>query len=166
MTRSFLPSMLANNHGHIVSISSLTGVFGSAGLCDYSSSKAAVIGFDSSLRLELVRLKKTGVKTTCVCPYLIDTGMFQGASSPFIPYLKPEYVADRIVEAILTNQTFLILPRIFYLAYLFKGYMFLLSNSKFKIKKFIILNFFFLILELSRLMLNNTFLQISFKHVT
>lgn len=121
MTRSFLPSMLAHNHGHIVSISSLTGVFGSAGLCDYSSSKAAVIAFDSSLRLELIRLNKRGVKTTCVCPYLIDTGMFQGASSPLIPALKPEHVANKVVEAVLTNQTFLILPRFFYLAYLFKG---------------------------------------------
>lgn len=122
MTRSFLPSMLASNHGHIVSISSLTGIFGSAGLCDYSASKAAVIAFDSSLRLELLRLGKKGINTTCVCPYLIDTGMFQGASSPLIPYLKPDYVAEKVVEAVLTNQTFLILPRLFYLAYFFKGY--------------------------------------------
>lgn len=121
MIREFLPSMLKNNQGHIVTVSSLTGVFGSAGLCDYSASKAAVIGLDSSLRFELLRLKRTGVKTTCVCPYLIDTGMFHGASSPLVPYLKPEYVADKIVEAVLTDQKLLILPRIFYFAVLFKG---------------------------------------------
>lgn len=82
MAKSFLPSMLEKNHGHIVTIASLTGVFGSAGMVDYATSKGAAIAFDNSLRLELVRLKRTGVKTTCVCPYIIDTGMFEGCTSP------------------------------------------------------------------------------------
>lgn len=38
-----------------------------------------------------------------------------------IPFLKPEYVAEKTVEAVLTNQTFLIMPRLFYLAYFLKG---------------------------------------------
>ena len=56
--KSFLPSMLERNHGHIVSISSAAGVFGVTGLADYSASKSAVLGFDDSLRDELVSLGK------------------------------------------------------------------------------------------------------------
>jgi all-trans-retinol dehydrogenase (NAD+) len=80
--------MIEKNHGHIVTVASVAGIFGSAGICDYSASKGATIAFDDSLRIELVRLKKKGVRTTCVCPYLIDTGMFQGASPGYF-YLTP-----------------------------------------------------------------------------
>ena len=38
-----------------------------------------------------------------------------------IPLLEPEYVADKIIEAVLTNQKVLMLPRIMYVAYFFKG---------------------------------------------
>ena len=81
LTKKFLPSMLENNHGHIVTIASVAGLYGTPKLCDYSASKSAVIGFDYSLRIELLRLNKTGVKTTCVCPYYINTGMFKGCQS-------------------------------------------------------------------------------------
>lgn len=82
MVKAFLPHMLDANHGHVVTIASVAGLYGTPSLCDYSASKAAVIGFDDSLRNELVRLGKNGVKTTCVCPYYINTGMFKGAASP------------------------------------------------------------------------------------
>jgi all-trans-retinol dehydrogenase (NAD+) len=73
--------MIEKNHGHLVTVASLAGLFGSARLCDYSASKFAAVGFDDSLRIELVRLNKPGVFTTCVCPYFIDTGMFEGTRS-------------------------------------------------------------------------------------
>lgn len=73
--------MYEKNHGHIVTIASCAGLFGTPSLCDYSASKFAAVGFDESLRNELLQIKKNGVKTTCVCPYYIDTGMFQGTSA-------------------------------------------------------------------------------------
>lgn len=76
--------MLEKNHGHIVTIASCAGLFGTASLCDYSASKFAAVGFDESLRNELYRNKNTGVKTTCVCPYYINTGMFHGATSEYV----------------------------------------------------------------------------------
>lgn len=116
-TKAFIPSMLAKNRGHIVTIASSAGLFGINGLVDYCASKFAAVGFDESLRAELYASKKTGVHTTVVCPTYIDTGMFDGVKVRFpslLPILKPEYVADKIVEAVLTNQTMLILPRISY----------------------------------------------------
>ena len=73
--------MLERNHGHVVSIASSAGLAGIAGLTDYCSSKFAAVGFNESLQMELSLLKKTGVITTVVCPYLINTGMFHGAKS-------------------------------------------------------------------------------------
>lgn len=84
LAKCFLPNMLETNHGHVVTIASAAGLFGVAGLCDYSASKFAAVGFDDSLRNELVRLNKTGVHTTCVCPYYIDTGMFDGTKSEYV----------------------------------------------------------------------------------
>jgi len=47
---------------------------------------------------------------TTVMPYYIDTGMFAGVSSPLIPILKPDHVADAIVAAVRAERIFLRLP--------------------------------------------------------
>ena len=51
--KSFLPSMLQRNRGHVVSIASSAGFFGVTGLADYCASKFAAVGFDESLRNEI-----------------------------------------------------------------------------------------------------------------
>lgn len=79
--KAFLPAMLARNHGHVVTIASVAGLFGVNGLVDYCASKFAAVGFDESLRAELWVSKKTGVHTTVVCPYYINTGMFDGVKT-------------------------------------------------------------------------------------
>jgi all-trans-retinol dehydrogenase (NAD+) len=79
--KAFLPYMLGKNSGHIVSIASSAGLFGVTGLADYCASKFAAVGFDESLRMELSALGKDGVHTTVVCPYFINTGMFDGVTS-------------------------------------------------------------------------------------
>lgn len=48
---------------------------------DYCASKYAAVGFAESIDLEMRTLRKTGVKTTIVCPYVINTGMFDGVQS-------------------------------------------------------------------------------------
>jgi all-trans-retinol dehydrogenase (NAD+) len=110
--RAFLPGMLTQGRGHIVTIASASGIAAVPRLADYSASKAAAIAFDESLRLEL---KHDGapVQTTVVCPFYISTGMFEGVRTRFpllLPILKPERVADRIVAAIEKGKARLILP--------------------------------------------------------
>ena len=41
------------NRGHIVTIASMAGKMGCAGLVDYCASKFGTIGFDESLRMEM-----------------------------------------------------------------------------------------------------------------
>lgn len=110
-TKAFLGDMMSTNKGHIVTIASVAGLAGVNKLADYCASKFAAVGFDESLRLELKVGGYTGVKTTAICPYYINTGMFEGVQSKLIPILKPEYVSDEIVDAILLDYYDLVLPR-------------------------------------------------------
>ena len=114
MVRAFLPGMLERDEGHIVTIASAAGIAGTAKLVDYCSSKFAAVGFDEALRVEL-RRQNSSIKTTVVCPFYIDTGMFDGVKSRFplvLPILKPEYVVKRIVQAIRHNKQRLVMPRL------------------------------------------------------
>lgn len=119
MTRAFLPTMKARGDGHVVTIASAGGIAGTARMVDYCSSKFAAIGFDESLRLELKRLG-IPVRTTVVCPYYVDTGMFDGVKTRFpllLPILKPEALIKRIVRAIERNHARLLMPWFVYTVY-------------------------------------------------
>ncbi|XP_052765069.1 epidermal retinol dehydrogenase 2-like isoform X2 [Mya arenaria] len=136
--KAFLPDMMTRNHGHIVNIASSAGLIGVTGLADYCASKFAAVGFDESLRFELMAQGKTGINTTVVCPFFINTGMFEGAKTRFpflLPILEPAYVADKIVEAVLCNQTLLALPRILYVFFAIKG--FIPSTSGYLLSKYL-----------------------------
>jgi len=123
LTKCFLPYMIEKDHGHLVTVASMAGHFGNAGLGDYCASKFAAVGFDESVRLELQNLEKNGVKTTCVCPFFINTGMFEGATAQGIPFLEPDYVTDKMLEAILTDQLVLMLPKLMYFIMFTKGFL-------------------------------------------
>jgi all-trans-retinol dehydrogenase (NAD+) len=121
--KAFLPNMMENNHGHIVTIASSAGHAGVAGLVDYCASKHAAVGLNESLRLELRKKGKTGIHTTCVCPFYINTGMFDGVVTRFpalFPILEPKYAVSRIMHAIRTNQPVLMVPRTMNLIFLVK----------------------------------------------
>ncbi|KAK5918805.1 hypothetical protein CgunFtcFv8_022755 [Champsocephalus gunnari] len=116
--KAFLPAMIANNHGHLVSIASSAGLISCNGLADYCASKFAAVGFAESVGLELLATGKHGVKTTIVCPYVINTGMFDGCQTKWptlLPILDPTYVAKKILQAVLTDQVLLLLPKTMYL---------------------------------------------------
>ena len=113
VTRAFLPDMLKNNHGHIVTIASAGGIAGTAKLTDYCASKFAAFGFDDALRAELAYLG-TDIATTVVCPFYINTGMFDGVKTRFswlLPILQPEYVVTKIIVGIRRRKARIILPR-------------------------------------------------------
>lgn len=119
-TRAFMPEMMKRNSGHIVTIASAAGLVGTAKLIDYCASKFAAVGYADALRVELKRLG-LNIKTTVVCPYYINTGMFQGVKTRFsflLPILEPEHVADKIVTAIQRDRTRLVLPPFVLTSYL------------------------------------------------
>lgn len=76
--------MMKNNHGHVITIASGAGLFGIAGLVDYCASKFGAVGINESLTSELSILGLDGVHTTLVCPFYIDTGMFDGVKIKYV----------------------------------------------------------------------------------
>jgi all-trans-retinol dehydrogenase (NAD+) len=113
-TRAFLPGMALRGSGHVVTVASAGGLVGVSGLVDYSASKFAAVGFDDALRSELGRTAP-GVKTTLVCPYYINTGMFDGVRTRFpllLPILEEAKVAGRIVRAIEKGRPRVVTPLI------------------------------------------------------
>jgi all-trans-retinol dehydrogenase (NAD+) len=70
--------MIADKCGHIVTVSSVTGLMGTYACTDYSATKFATVGFHESLFSELQYHGHGFIGMTLVCPYYIDTGMFSG----------------------------------------------------------------------------------------
>lgn len=112
--RAFLPAMREQGSGHIVSVASAAGYLGAPKLSDYAASKAAVIGFDDVLRLELREDGYGGrIRTTVIAPFFVNTGMFAGVQTRFpwlLPIQEPEAVARQIVRAIEKNKERVITP--------------------------------------------------------
>lgn len=72
LVREAAPHLKANGAGRIVTIGSTTSSYGDEGLCAYSASKHAVLGFTKSVAAELGPF---GVTATCVQPGAIATPM-------------------------------------------------------------------------------------------
>ena len=64
--------MLRQRGGSIINMSSVVGVHGNAGQCNYSASKAGMIGLAKSIAQEL---GPKGVRANCVAPGFIETPM-------------------------------------------------------------------------------------------
>ncbi|XP_058577957.1 estradiol 17-beta-dehydrogenase 11 [Neofelis nebulosa] len=109
-TKAFLPVMMKNNHGHIVTVASAAGHTGVPFLLAYCSSKFAAVGFHRALTEELAALERTGIKTTCLCPNFINTGFIKNASTSLGPILEPEEVVDKLMDGILTEQKMIFIP--------------------------------------------------------
>ncbi|XP_059179098.1 short-chain dehydrogenase/reductase 3-like [Physella acuta] len=121
-TRAFLPGMVKQNKGHIVTISSMLGLSALNGAADYCSSKFASSGFTEALRDELVSSGHLGIKVTIIYPYHVDNEMFAGITTRFPSLFSPineDYLAQKIITAILTNREKVIVPKLMYLVALF-----------------------------------------------
>ena len=87
VTRAFLPQFRTQRTGHIINLSSMAGLAGSAGWGYYNASKFAVEGFSEALAAEMAPL---GVKVTIIEPGPFRTD-FLGRSAAVIERRIPEY---------------------------------------------------------------------------
>nr|KAF6392213.1 hydroxysteroid 17-beta dehydrogenase 11 [Pipistrellus kuhlii] len=109
-TKAFLPAMMRNNHGHIVTVASAAGHTTVPFLMAYCSSKFAAVGFHRALTDELAALGRTGVKTSCLCPNFINTGFIKNPSTSLGPTLEPEEVVSKLMKGVLTEQKMIFVP--------------------------------------------------------
>ena len=72
VTKEVVPYMMKKRDGKIISLSSVVGVTGNAGQCNYSASKAGIIGFTKSIAKELA---SRNIRANAVAPGFIDTDM-------------------------------------------------------------------------------------------
>ena len=112
--KTFLPSMLDRNSGHIVNVASLAASFGLPGIASYCASKFAMLGFSEGLKHEL---KDTGIGITVVSPIMVRTEFFDHPSFKKMPKysptsLDPKTVAKAILRASNSSRLEITVPSV------------------------------------------------------
>ena len=103
----FIAPMRERGAGRLVGIASVAGVRGLPGHAAYSLSKAGVISFCESLRVEL---RTSGVRVVCIAPGYIDTPLTQG-NSYSMPFLMPaDKFARQALDAIAAGVGLRVIP--------------------------------------------------------
>ncbi|KAF1816031.1 NAD(P)-binding protein [Eremomyces bilateralis CBS 781.70] len=115
LAREFLPSMIKNNHGMVVTVASLAGHVTAPNMVDYAASKAAAVAFHEGLSAEIPTLYKAPkIRTVLVCQGYTKTPLFEGFAKGdgFMQYmLYPETVGEEIAKAVLSGRSnYIVLP--------------------------------------------------------
>ena len=97
--------MADRGRGHVVLISSLSGITGSPRSSLYNATKFGLRGFGQGMRSDL---RDHGVGVSVVFPgFIRDAGMFADSGvklPPFVGTSSPQQVADGVVSAIVRNR--------------------------------------------------------------
>ena len=87
-TKAVASIMVMQKYGKIINISSVVGISGNAGQCNYAASKAGVIGFSKSVARELA---SRNINVNVVAPGYINTDMTKNL---------PDKVKEEIIKSI------------------------------------------------------------------
>jgi NAD(P)-dependent dehydrogenase (short-subunit alcohol dehydrogenase family) len=119
------PHMLRQGHGHIINTASLAGLGAAPLMTPYATTKHAVVGLSTSLRLEA---QARGVRVSVICPAAVDTPLLDATrleglpQQVWMPNLRrflqrlagPPYPAEKLAQealaAIERNQGVIVIP--------------------------------------------------------
>ena len=92
ITKSVVYHMIKNKTGHIINISSASGIMGLPGQCNYSASKAGIIGFTKALAKETA---KYNIMVNAVAPGFIISRMTESISEKGVESAKADIPVGR-----------------------------------------------------------------------
>jgi NADP-dependent 3-hydroxy acid dehydrogenase YdfG len=95
ITQAVLPHMREVKAGHLIYISSISGLLADVSGAAYQTSKRGLVGFAHAIRVEE---KENGIRTSVICPGLVDTELIEKrpvkpSKETLSKALKPEDVA-------------------------------------------------------------------------
>jgi len=100
VTRAVLPAMRERGSGHLIYVSSISGLAPDVSGAAYQAAKRGILGLAHAIRLEE---KENGIRTCAICPGLVDTEILE--KRPVKPTadilaraLRPEDVAEAILS--------------------------------------------------------------------
>lgn len=98
-THAVLPSMRAAGAGHLIYVSSISGIVPDVSGAAYQASKRGVIGLAHAIRVEE---KENNIRTCVICPGVVDTELLEKrpvkpSAEMLAKALKPEDVAEAIL---------------------------------------------------------------------
>ncbi len=103
-TSAAVPVMVDQNHGRIISISSVVAQAGNFGQANYAAAKAGIIAFTKTAALELA---KHNITVNVVAPGFVDTGMTAAipdnireqirSKIPMGRFARPEEIAQAVL---------------------------------------------------------------------
>jgi NAD(P)-dependent dehydrogenase (short-subunit alcohol dehydrogenase family) len=97
-SKEALKRMLPRGHGHIINIGSMAGEAPVPGAASYCGTKAAVLHFTETARLEH---RKSGVHFSAIAPTYTNTELIAGAPSPpGFRNAEPREIAEAVVSLI------------------------------------------------------------------
>lgn len=111
LTQTVLKVMLEQQRGHIVNMSSTSGIVAAPGLHIYGATKSALNAFSDGLRREL---RGAPIQLSLLIPGYADTDMIghmdkqamsrAGIVTPFIHFIDPQDIADQVIRMVRHNR--------------------------------------------------------------
>jgi serine 3-dehydrogenase len=100
VTRAVLPPMRDNGAGHLIYVSSISGLIPDVSGASYQAAKRGLLGMAHAIRVEE---KENGIRTCVICPGLVDTELLEKRPVKPTPEmlakaLRPEDVAEAVLS--------------------------------------------------------------------
>jgi hypothetical protein len=106
--RVVAPLMRQRGRGHILTIASAASRLAPPGEATYAASKHGVLGYCTAVRREL---KGSGIDVSLICPVVVGTELAAGTASGAAPTLRPEHVADAVMDVVRRPRFVTYVPR-------------------------------------------------------
>ncbi len=99
LTRAVLPAMREAQAGHLIYISSISGIYPDVSGPAYQAAKRGLLGLAHAIRMEE---KENGIRTCVICPGLVDTEMMnkrlvRPTPEMLAKALQPEDIAETVL---------------------------------------------------------------------